>query len=215
MPCRGEPCGLARDAGGVRSECTMPRPATIQLTSPWADHLFRSHAVAMHQLAFEQVGNGGEPDVWMRPHVYARALRKGRGPNVIEEDKRTDRAPTARGQQSSNGETAEIARPPFDDAFDCAHRAAAVSRPSADLPCSKTTSTGISRGGQPLEIGAQLRANQALLFVELGHGGVVAIALQPQDETGQSVHRLAHPRHVDAIASALAASRAKAPCSAK
>ena len=47
----------------------MPRPAIIQFTSFGLDGLLHADAVAMHDLAREQIGDRGESDVRMRTHV--------------------------------------------------------------------------------------------------------------------------------------------------
>ncbi len=49
----------------------MPRPAVIQLTAPGRIGMRGAEAVAMHDLAVEQIGDGGEADMRMRPHVDA------------------------------------------------------------------------------------------------------------------------------------------------
>ena len=62
----------------------------------------------MHDLAVEQEGDGGEPDMRMRPHVDAlAALELGRT-EVVEEDERADHAPPAVGQRAAHREAAEI-----------------------------------------------------------------------------------------------------------
>ncbi len=62
----------------------------------------------MHDLAVEQEGDGGEPDMRMRPHVDAlAALELGR-PEMVEEDERADHAPAAVGQGAAHGESAQI-----------------------------------------------------------------------------------------------------------
>ena len=66
MPCIGPPSARAFSK---RSECVMPRPAIIQFTSFGLDRLLHADAVAMHDLAGEQVGDRGESDVRMRAHV--------------------------------------------------------------------------------------------------------------------------------------------------
>src|SRR5258706_134389 len=47
-----------------------------------------AEAVAMHDLAVEQIGDGGEPDMRMRAYVDALAGAKLRRTHVIEEDER-------------------------------------------------------------------------------------------------------------------------------
>ena len=72
--------------------------AVIQLTAPGRIGSARAEAIAMHDLAVEQIGDGGEPDMRMRPHVDAVAGAKHRRPDMVEENERPDharRAPTA------------------------------------------------------------------------------------------------------------------------
>ena len=100
----------ARSAGGVRSECTMPRPAVIQLMSPGADRLQRAQAVAVVDLALVEVGHRREVDVRVRPHVEAAPRQQRRRPEVIEEDERPHGAPLAGGQHAPHEEpVAEVA----------------------------------------------------------------------------------------------------------
>src|SRR6188768_2975697 len=81
------------------------------------DRLLNADAVAMHDLAREQVRDGGQPDVGMRPHVDG--LRKsGRemfGADVIEEDEGPDHVSACVGQYAANLESAEIPAPLVDD----------------------------------------------------------------------------------------------------
>ena len=63
----------------------------------------------MHDLAVEQIGDGGEPDMRMRAHVEAVAgLEHGR-PEMIEEHERADHARLRRRQRAPHREAvAEI-----------------------------------------------------------------------------------------------------------
>ncbi len=64
----------------------------------------------MHDLAVEQVGDGGEPDMRVRPHVDAVAgLEHGR-PEMVEENERPDHARMPRRQRAMHLEAAEIDR---------------------------------------------------------------------------------------------------------
>ena len=63
----------------------------------------------MHDLAVEQIGDGGEPDMRMRPHVEAVAGREHRRPEMIEEHERPDHARLRRRQRAPHREAvAEI-----------------------------------------------------------------------------------------------------------
>ena len=81
------------------------------------DGLHHAHAVAMHDFAREQIGDGGEADVRMRAHVDG--LRKpGREmlrADVIEEDERPDHVPARERQYAADFEAAEIAAALVDD----------------------------------------------------------------------------------------------------
>ena len=63
----------------------------------------------MHDLAIEQVGDGGEPDVRMRAHVDAGADEKLGGPHLVEEDEGADHLAPRRRQRAAHGKAAEIA----------------------------------------------------------------------------------------------------------
>ena len=81
------------------------------------DGLLHAHAVAMHDLAREQVGDRREADVRMRPHVdgFREPRREVFGPDVIEEDERPDHVPPRERQYAADFEAAEIAAALVDD----------------------------------------------------------------------------------------------------
>ena len=63
----------------------------------------------MHLRAREKIGDGGEPDMGMRPHVDAAAWREIHRAEIIEEDEGPDAAPFGIGQDSIDDESlAEI-----------------------------------------------------------------------------------------------------------
>src|ERR1700689_3128526 len=64
--------------------------------------------VAMHDLAVEQVGDGGEPDMRVRPHVDAVAGLEHRRAEMVEEDEWPDHARLPRRQRAMHLEAAEI-----------------------------------------------------------------------------------------------------------
>src|SRR5579885_1525261 len=72
--------------------------------------------IAVHDLAVEQVADGGEPDMRMRPHVEALAAAEFGRPEMVEEDERPDHA-RARGRQgAADGEAvAEVGGTRHDD----------------------------------------------------------------------------------------------------
>ena len=81
------------------------------------DRLLHADAVAMHDLAREQIGDRGESDVRMRTHVDG--LRKpGREvlrADVIEEDEGPDHVPPRERQHAPDFESPEIAAALVDD----------------------------------------------------------------------------------------------------
>jgi hypothetical protein len=75
----------------------MPCPAVIQLTSPGT-------------IACEKVGDGGEADMRMRPHVDASPRRKLHRAEMIEKNERTDHLDRMRRQQALHQQPADVAR---------------------------------------------------------------------------------------------------------
>ena len=75
------------------------------------DLLLGADAVAMHDLAFEQIRDGRETDVRMRRDVH---LLRGRS-HVIEEHERTDVAPLHRRERAAHGITRDVAHARDDD----------------------------------------------------------------------------------------------------
>ena len=64
----------------------------------------------MDDRAVEQVRHGREPDVRVRADVDALARRERRGPDVIEEDERADRADRCDGSSAAHDEPAQVAQ---------------------------------------------------------------------------------------------------------
>src|SRR5258708_38186999 len=79
----------------------------VDLAGP--DRLDVPKAVAVLDLALEQVGDGGEADVRMWPHIDAGAGLEGDRSHLIEEDEGADHAALAGGQHAADLEAAEIA----------------------------------------------------------------------------------------------------------
>jgi hypothetical protein len=74
------------------------------------DRLHRAEAVAVQDLAVEEIGHGGEADMGVRPHVEAGAGPQGGRAHLVEEDEGPDHAPLRRGQHPPHLEAvAEIA----------------------------------------------------------------------------------------------------------
>jgi hypothetical protein len=69
-----------------------------------SDFLDIALAVAMHDAAVEQIGDGGEPDMRMRPDVHALAGDELHRAEMIEEDERADHLPLAVRQRAAHRE---------------------------------------------------------------------------------------------------------------
>ncbi len=67
-----------------------------------------SEAVAMHDLAVEEIGDGCKPDMGMRPHVDPLTGAEFGRAEMIEEDEGSDHAPARVRQRAAHGEMAEI-----------------------------------------------------------------------------------------------------------
>jgi hypothetical protein len=81
-----------------------------------------AEAVAMHDLAFEEIGDGGKPDVRVRAHVNALARAELRRSHVIEKDEGPDHAAAGRGQRAPNGKAAKVGGARHDHEFNCIAR---------------------------------------------------------------------------------------------
>src|SRR5450830_1950045 len=70
------------------------------------DALHRAHAVAVHHRPLVQIGDGGQANVGMGPHVVV-GIRVGvDGAEVVEKDEGTDGLHGGRGQQAAHDKTA-------------------------------------------------------------------------------------------------------------
>jgi len=85
-----------------------------------ADVLLDAQAVAVGDLAVEQIGQGRDADVRVRAHVHGLGNAGGHvhGAHVVEEDKRTDRATLGERQDAADLKAAEILAALVDDEFD-------------------------------------------------------------------------------------------------
>ncbi len=72
----------------------------------------------MHDLAIEQVGDGGEPDVGMRPDVEAVTEQELGGPHLVEEDEGADHLAASRRQRAAHLEAADVACARYDHLLD-------------------------------------------------------------------------------------------------
>ena len=72
----------------------------------------------MEDFAFEKIGDGGQADVRMRPHIEAAPARKGDRSHLVEEDERADATLLRRRQRAAHLEAAaELARARNDQCF--------------------------------------------------------------------------------------------------
>ena len=94
----------------------MPRPAVIKFIAPgWISWMLPSLSRCMMR-AVEQIGDGGEPDMRMRPHVHALAGHELHRAEMIEEDEGPDHLPLAMRQRAPHHESvAEVAGARHDD----------------------------------------------------------------------------------------------------
>jgi uncharacterized protein DUF2721 len=90
MPASREPpaAQLRRRALGMHDAAPGGHPVDVAR----ANRLHRAEAVAMQDLAFEEIGHRGKADVRMRPHVEAFARRERHRAHLVKEHERTDRA---------------------------------------------------------------------------------------------------------------------------
>ena len=88
----------------------------VHLARP--DHLLDAEAVAMRDFSAEEIADGGEADMRVRPDVGLAELfgRQVQRPGMVEEDERPDHAPLAERQDAADGKaTAEIGASRVDD----------------------------------------------------------------------------------------------------
>src|SRR5262245_14398114 len=74
-----------------------------------SDRLLHAQAVAMHDLAREQIGHRGKTEMRVRPYVGAprNIRREAHRTEMIEKDERADHAPLCERQHTANLEIAE------------------------------------------------------------------------------------------------------------
>ena len=102
MPCRRWPRGAQFIAGAFGMGDAAPRRHPIDVAG--LDLLHRAQRVAVHLRAFEQIGDGGKPDMGMRPHIHALAGGEIHRPEIIEEHEGPDAAPRRLGQDAGDDE---------------------------------------------------------------------------------------------------------------
>jgi hypothetical protein len=106
---------FARGALGMNDAAARGHP--VQLAG--ADRLHRAEAVAVQDLAAEQIGHRGEADVGMRPDVESAAGAQQRRPHLVEENEWPDHAALLRRQRPADGKAvAEVGAARHDDGLD-------------------------------------------------------------------------------------------------
>jgi hypothetical protein len=108
-----------------------------------ADRLERAEAVAVDDLALEQVRHRRQRDVRVRADIDPVAGRQLRRAHVVEEDERADGALGGKGQGATHAESAQVARAGLDDQRD---DVGGVSHVGVDLSPSMVTIPCLVRG---------------------------------------------------------------------
>src|SRR5262245_35230302 len=99
--------------GAFRMHDAAARGHPIHLARP--DRNGCAQAVAMHDFAVKQIGNGGKPDVRVGTNVEAIAGAEFGRAEMIEENERADHARSRGGQCATDGKVAEIDSAGHDD----------------------------------------------------------------------------------------------------
>ena len=81
------------------------------------DRLHAAETISMNDRAGKQIGDRGQADMRMGPHVDAPARRELGRSHLIEKDERSDATPFQRRQHAAHFESADIARTRHDDAL--------------------------------------------------------------------------------------------------
>jgi hypothetical protein len=89
-----------------------------------SDGLVRSQAVAMDDLAVEEIRHRREADMRVRPNIETMSRREICGAHMIEEDERPDMTARLCGKHAAHGKAAEIARSGIDHSCDPLSRGA-------------------------------------------------------------------------------------------
>ncbi len=83
-------------------------PGCHEVNGTGLNGLYVTQVVAVHDLSFEEVGNGRETYVRMRAHGDAFSGWKFGRSHMIEENKRSDHASLCRGQNTTHRKLAEV-----------------------------------------------------------------------------------------------------------
>src|SRR6476661_8600466 len=98
-------------AFGVCDSPTRGHP----VDSAGLDALFGTKAIPVQERTFEQIGDGRQADMRMRPHVDTAACRKLRRSHVVEKNERTDHSVWMAWQQSPDFESPKVLRVRLED----------------------------------------------------------------------------------------------------
>ena len=82
------------------------------------DRDLRAERIAVHDLAVEEIGDGGEPDMGVRAHVHALAEKELGRAHLVPEDERPNHLAPRGGQRAAHLEAAEIAGAGHDHRLD-------------------------------------------------------------------------------------------------
>src|SRR6516225_616287 len=110
---------LGRGAFGMNNSAAGGHPVDLAR----ADGRGGPQAVAMHDLAVEQIGHGRKPDMGVRPHVDSLpGMELGRA-EMVEKDERPDHAPPGMGKRAAHREVPDIVAARYDHEIDGIGRA--------------------------------------------------------------------------------------------
>ena len=96
----------------------MPLPGGHPVHLAGIDGLEAAQAVAMKDLALEQIGDRGQADMGVRANIDAFARAEHRGTHLVPENEGPDHLALRRGQGPADLETAEIPGAGHDHRFD-------------------------------------------------------------------------------------------------
>ena len=108
----------------------MPLPAVIKLIAPGSITLRLPMRIAVLDRAVEQISDGGEVDVRVRPHVHPLTGVEPRRAELVDENERADHCPLARRQGAAHLESAKV----VGDRLNCLNYWALAHIPPRTLP---------------------------------------------------------------------------------
>ena len=105
--------------GGARSlGVGDPAPRHHPVDGAGEDDLVRAQAIAVLELAAEEVGDGREANMGMRTYVDAPARDELSRSHLVEEDERPDHLALRRRKRAANLKAPDVARSRHDQGFD-------------------------------------------------------------------------------------------------